>query len=498
MNTLDFTLRLLPELVLLVTAFAVLGLGCVRERRATGAQPESPRRSAAICALGLVVAGGLLIGVVPTGSLENSVLVIDPLTRLFKLVLLVIALAAVALLRECPPERHRAENFAMLLFTTLGLLLVIGTEELLVLFIGLELTAVSLYIMVGFTKSDPKSAEAAFKYFLFGSVAAAFLLFGFSLIFGFTGSTELRGISQSLRAGGIEPILAVGMVMALAGFGFKVAAVPFHLWSPDVYEGAPVPAAALIASGSKVAGFFILAKFLLLGLGGVEGAAGWGAFASGWVPLIGLMAALSMVLGNLAALTQTSVRRLLAYSGIGHAGFMLTALTAATPQALEAVLFYSVIYAVATLGAFGVVALVLRQSGGDRMDDFAGLHQRSPFVSFCMLLFLTSLAGLPPLAGFFGKFFLFTAAMGAGGEGSAPALLWLVGLGLFMSAVSLYYYLIVVKHMFFVAAPEGAQPLGCSKILLTTVGALAGTLLVLGCAPDLLLGPIGRAVSLVF
>ncbi len=498
MNTLDFTVRLLPELALLVTALAVLGFGCVRERRTTGVETQAPNVSAAICALGLVVAGALLMCVVPRGSLPGSVLVIDPMSRLFKLVLLAIALVAVALLRECPPKRHRAENFAMLLFTTLGLLLVVGTEELLVLFIGLELTAVSLYIMVGFTKSDPKSAEAAFKYFLFGSVAAAFLLFGMSLIFGFTGSTELRGISQSLRLGGIEPILAVGLVMALAGFGFKVAAVPFHLWSPDVYEGAPVPAAALIASGSKVAGFFILAKFLLLGFGGVEGAAGWGAFASGWVPLLGLMAALSMVVGNLAALTQSSVRRLLAYSGIGHAGFMLAALSAATPQALEAVLFYSVIYAFATLGAFGVVALVLRHSGGDQLENFAGLHQRSPFVAFCMLLFLASLAGLPPLAGFFGKFFLFTAAMGAIGGESAPALLWLVCLGLFMSAVSLYYYLIVVKQMFFLPAPEGVQPLACSRILLATLAALAGVIVILGCAPDLLLGPIGQAIRLVF
>lgn len=499
MNYSEFTLWLLPELILLLTALAVIGFGCLRRKSADAGTPDRVGFSAILSGIGLVLAGGVLLFISAEGRLADGALVLDPLTRLFKLVLIVLSLVAVGFLRESPPIRHSAENFAMLLFATIGLLLVVGTEELLVLFLALELAALSLYVMVGFTKSDPRSAEAAFKYFIFGSVAAAFLLYGFSLIFGYTGSSDLPGIGLALRNESMEPILAVGLVMALVGFGFKAASVPFHLWSPDVYQGAPVPAAALIASGSKVAGFFILAKFLLLGFSGAEGAAGWGAFAAGWVPLIAVMAALSMVVGNLAALAQTSVRRLLAYSGIGHAGFMLIALMAATPEALSALLFYVVIYAFATLGAFGVVTVVLRNCHGDHITDFVGMGKRAPFLSLCMLFFFASLAGLPPLAGFFGKFFLFTSAMGApSAEGGLPGMLWLVLLALFMSAVSLYYYLKVVQQMFFAPIPADSTlgPVVCSRTLVWIVALLAAAVFILGCVPDLLLAPIERALAM--
>lgn len=494
MNYLEFTTFLLPEIVLLITALAVIGIGC--SRIGSPDKVRSSRISAAVSSAGILTAGAILFFFPQDGSLMGSMLVLDPLTNLFKLVLLAMALAGVVLLLESPPIRHTGENFALLLFASIGMMLVVGTEELLVLFLGLELTGLSLYVLVGFAKSDIRSAEAALKYFLFGSTSAAFLLFGLSLIYGFTGSTQLGEIGAVLQAGSLEPILTVGLAMTLAGFGFKVSAVPFHLWAPDVYEGAPTPAAALVASGSKVAGFFILAKVLLLGFAGMEGSAGWGNFQAGWVPLVGLIAALSMVVGNLAALAQKSVRRLLAYSGVGHVGFILLALMAATPAALNSVLFYVVIYGLTTLGAFGVVAVVLRARGGDRLSDFAGMSRQAPLLSFCLLIFLISLAGLPPLAGFFGKFYLFTSAMGAqSAAGAQPGMLWLVLLALFMSAVSLYYYLLVLKQVFFAEAPERKTAIAPSATATWVCGALAVAIIALGCFPEILLGPISAAVT---
>ncbi len=488
MNYLEFTTFLLPEIILLITALAVIGLGCAR-----GANLNIV---AAVSAFGILVAGGVLLFFPQEGNLLGGMLVGGPLINLFQLVLLTMTLVAVVLLLETPPAKHVGENFALLLFAAIGMMLVVGTEELLVMFLALELTSISLYVLVGFTKSDIRSAEAALKYFLFGSVSAAFLLFGLSLIYGVSGSTELSEIAKVLQGGEMEPILTVGIAMTLAGFGFKVSAVPFHLWAPDVYEGAPTPAAAFIASGSKVAGFFILAKVLLLGFAGMEGSAGWAEYQPGWVPLIGLMAALSMVVGNLAALVQKSVRRLLAYSAIGHVGFILIGLMAATPNALASVLFYVVIYGLTTLGAFGVVAVVLSQRGGDRLSDFAGMSRDAPVLSLCLLIFLISLAGLPPLAGFFGKFYLFTSAMGAQTtEGTQPGMLWLVGLALFMSAVSLYYYLLVLKQIYFAKGADGARAISPSAIVTCTCVVLALAVVVLGCFPNLLLGPIHLAIG---
>ncbi len=494
MNYFDFVKILSPEIVLLLVAMGIIGMGC------RGGKFAEAGACAFLSFVGVLLAVGALIFCAPDGQMAGGMIVLDPLVRLVKFAILAMVAVAVVLLQADRPSYHVAENFAMLLFAAIGLLLIVGTEEMLVIFVGLELAGLALYALAGFARSDLGAAEAALKYFLFGSVAAAFLLYGMSLIFGVCGTTELQAMSAALRKNAQEPILTAGLAMALVGFGFKVAAVPFHLWAPDVYQGAPTPAAAFVASGSKVAGFFILAKFLFIGFGGLEGSAGWGSFAPGWVPMLGVMAALSMVVGNLMALVQKSVRRMLAYSGIGHAGFLLLALMAASAESLEAVVFYTVIYGVATLGAFGVVGVVVRERGGDSFSRFAGLVKREPVLSFSMLVFLCSLAGLPPLAGFFGKFFLFTAAMGAGGIlGAAPGLLWLVALALFFSAVSLYYYLLVLKQIFFVSEDgvAGCRGEGLGVVPRAVIFLLAVVTVGLGCFPDLLLGPIHRAVEVL-
>jgi NADH-quinone oxidoreductase subunit N len=387
---------------------------------------------------------------------------------------------------------HVGEYLALVLLGAVGMLLLTASEDLLMIFISLELTSLSLYILTAFNKRSIRSAEAALKYFLFGGMSAAFTLFGLSWIYGLTGETNLRAIAAALGGRGLDPLLAVAMVMVVIGLGFKVAAAPFHLWAPDAYQGGPTPSAAFIASGSKVAGFFILAKFLVMGFVGTAGSGAWRQFVPGWVPVIALVAALSMVLGNLAAIVQSSVRRLLAYSAIAHAGYILVAVLSHNAHSLAALIYYTLTYGLTVIGAFGVVAVVERGTGDETLSSFAGLSRRAPTVSFCLLIFMLSLAGIPPLAGFFGKFYVFAAALNRG----APdlGLLWLVLLALGMSAVSLYYYLQVLKQVYVAEPPSGSGALPVPAMLQATLCILAAGVLLFGAVPSLLLDPIYGAM----
>src|SRR6185503_9914833 len=388
---------------------------------------------------------------------------------------------------------HVGEFFALLLLATVGMMFLVSSEELLMIFVSLELTSLSLYILTAFNKRIPTSAEAALKYFLFGGMAAAVTLFGMSLIYGLSGATNLRAIAAALAGPTLDPLLLAAIVMTVVGFGFKVAAVPFHLWAPDAYEGAPTPSAAFIASGSKVASFFIAAKVMMIGFAGAEGSAAWRAYATGWVPAVAIGAALSMVLGNFVAIVQSSVRRLIAYSAIAHAGYMLLAVLAHDKEAVASLLYYAVTYGLTTIGAFGVVAVVQDRAGDDNLATFAGLSRRSPVISFCMMIFMLSLAGIPPLAGFFGKFYVFAAAVKTG----APnlGLMWLVILAIAMSAVSLYYYLQVLKQIYVADVPAGAPELRAPILSQVVLSVLAGGVILFGCAPNLLVGVLQRCIA---
>jgi len=283
--------------------------------------------------------------------------------------------------------------------------------------------------------------------------------------------------------------------MTLVGFAFKIAAAPFHLWAPDAYQGAPVPSAAFIASGSKVASFVVLGKIVLVGFGPLHGSAAWHAMVAGWSPVLAALAALSILLGNLVALAQTNVRRLLAYSAIAHGGYTLLGLVAGGRDGFSATLFYTTIYAVTLVGAFGVVALVRRETGSDDLQNFAGLATRSPLFAGCMAIFMLSLAGLPPLAGFFGKFYLFSAAMRADQN---HGLLWLVALALFGSLISLYYYLIVLKVIFVEERAPGISAIKVEWLQRLTLAVLALAVLSLGVMPGPLLSRIVAALPLKF
>jgi NADH-quinone oxidoreductase subunit N len=358
-----------------------------------------------------------------------------------------------------------------------------------------------LYILTAFAKKSGKSAEAAMKYYLFGGMSAAFLLFGFSYLYGVTGSTNLHQIMQAMygsNAINAAPLLLVALVMIAAGLGFKVAAVPFHFWAPDTYEGAPAPAAAFIASVSKVASFALLISISAAALHvfgdahvvrfAVAIQAGqtprFIGFATPWSFALTILAVASMVLGNLAALAQRSVRRLLAYSAIAHAGYILLALAyfSRTPVSAQAVMYYILTYGLTTIGAFGVVGAVERASGSDQMDAFAGLHRRNPVLAAILLVLFLSLAGIPPLVGFWAKFNLFAAVLGVS-KGVVPFAL--VALALAMSAVSLYYYLQVLKCAYVTPALDDSK-ITVHPVTLTALLFIALWVVMMGVFPSIL------------
>ena len=474
----------MPEVFVTMAALTVLLVDLTVMRDAVRVQRR--RIAAMIAAVGCIAASLWLVRAAPVASLAQGMLVSDDLTNLVKLILVLITAFTAVVSIDSDFTEHIGEYQALLLLATLGFLFMVSAEDLLMIFVALELASLSLYVLAGFDKQNPCSAEAAVKYFLFGGMSAAFTLYGLSLIYGLSGSTNLREIARVMQAAVLDPMLATAIVMIFIGFGFKIAAVPFHLWAPDAYQGAPTPSAALIASGSKVASFFVLAKIALIGLSGHQGSGGWHDLVPGWVPVLVVLAALSMVLGNLAAIAQTNVKRLLAYSAIAHAGYALLGLLADSQTGLVALVYYVATYALTLVGAFAVVGIVEDRTGDASMAHFAGLCRRAPFLSFCLMIFVLSLAGIPPLAGFFGKFYVFVAAMG----GKEVRLLWLVILAIATSAISLYYYLQVLKQVYVTQGPEGADPIEAALSTRIAVGLLALLVLVLGCAPNLLVGPI--------
>ena len=491
MKYLDLLRLAAPEAIIVLIALAVLTIGLTGDRSRT--------LPAVIAGLGILLAIFTTLRLPQDANLFHGMFVISPLNSLFKIICLTLALITIPLAVSEKSLRNPGEYLAMLLFGTVGLLLLVGSEEFLMIFIGLELLGLSLYVMAAFDKTDLRSAEAGLKYFLFGSTASAFTLFGISLVYGMSGTTALALISESVTRVPVQPLFAVGIIMTLVGFAFKIAAAPFHLWAPDAYQGAPVSSAAFIASGSKVAAFVALGKIVLTGFAPMQGNAGWHAMMAGWSPVLAVLAALSILLGNFVALIQTNVRRLLAYSAVAHAGYTLLGLVTGGREGFSATLFYTTVYAITLIGAFAVVGLVKRETGGDDFQNFSGLARRSPLVAASMAVFMLSLAGLPPLAGFFGKFYLFSAAFRAGGN---HGLLWLVVLALFGSFVSLYYYLSVLKVIFVDKESESRHSsqlpvrLGLTGHLVATatMAILAAAVLVLGAFPETLLAAIVRSV----
>src|SRR4051812_4359462 len=415
--------------------------------------------------------------------------------------ILVLTALTLLLLIDSQFTRHVGEFVAVVLMSAAGGLIIAGAQDLLIIFLGLELLSLGLYILTAFAKQSGRSAESAIKYYLFGGMSAAFLLFGFSYLYGISGSTNLDSVMQAIHHSNgpsVDPLLLVALVMIAAGLGFKVAAVPFHLWAPDTYEGAPAPAAAFIASVSKVASFALLISIGVAGArvfvaSGVSATAVAEEGRGAWTVLLTVLSLSSMLFGNLAALAQVSVRRLLAYSAIAHAGYILLALayfradaSAHYPSAAAAVLYYILTYGLTTIGAFGVVGVVERAAGSDRMDAFLGLHKRNPLLAAVLLVLFLSLAGIPPLVGFWAKFNLFAVVLSAG-AGRLPFAL--VALAVMLSAVSLYYYLQVLKRAFVMPSiddPDRAGKISTHLVTMLVLLAIAAAVVVMGCFPALL------------
>ena len=502
MNYADLFRVTLPETVLEVTALLVLvvDLGFVRKAALSVRGTVASLLGVAGCLVSawLVVHGG------SSGFAAGNELLLTAggTAAVAQAAILILTALTLLLMVEANFTRHVGEYVAVVLMAATGGLIISAAQDLLVIFAGLELLSLGLYILTAFAKASGRSAEGALKYYLFGGMSAAFLLFGFSYLYGITGTTNLPQIMHNIHhvsGASFDPLLLVSLVMIAAGLGFKVAAVPFHLWAPDAYEGAPAPGAAFIASVSKVASFALLISIGVAGLHGLSGATAGGyetaavstGFRGPWSVILLVLSVASMAWGNLAALAQVSVRRLLAYSAIAHAGYMLLALAflshASATTVSNAILYYILTYGLTTIAAFGVVGVVERATGSDRLDAFLGLHKRNPLLAGVLLVLFLSLAGIPPLVGFWAKFNLFAAVL----EVSAGVVPFaLVALAVAMSAVSLYYYLQVLKRVYVMPAVE-ETPLRLHPVTAIVLVAIAAAVVLLGCFPAWLQGWIG-------
>jgi NADH-quinone oxidoreductase subunit N len=375
-------------------------------------------------------------------------------------------LMSIDFLREHPLPA--GEYHALVLLATCGMIFLVAANDLIVLFLALEIMSVAVYVLAGFLRREARSTEAALKYFLLGAFATGFLLYGIAFFYGAAGSTRLDVIAQAVARDGLRPFTLLGMALVLVGFGFKVALIPFHVWTPDVYEGAPTAVTAFMAAGVKAAAFAAFARVFMGGLGSV---------AASWTGLLWALAALTMTVGNVTAVMQRSVKRMLAYSSIAHAGYALVGVVAASRAGGAALLFYLAVYAFMTLGAFGVVmALGRRGEPNEELSDWAGVGFRHPVLGLSMAVFMLSLAGIPPTAGFAGKFYLFSAAIDAGYVGLAV-------IGVLNSLVSVYYYLGVLVPMYMAEGNRAIVPPSARPYLLTTILVAVAATLVMGILP---------------
>ena len=421
---------LLPTLIVLGTGVLILLLDLVPPRR-------SKEHLGGVALAGIVAA--LLASIAQWGrgarAFRDMVLLDD--YALFLHVVICYAAALAVLLSLDYLRRNGIESgeyYALVLMSTSGMLLLASAGDLLVVFLGIELMSLPLYVLAGLFKTRLAAGEASMKYFLLGAFATAFLLYGTALIFGATGATNLDRIGAASAARPTDPLITVGLGLLLVGFGFKVSSVPFHMWAPDVYQGAPTSITAFIATGSKAAALGALLRVLMVALKGAQ---------PDWTPLLWAVAAVTMTAGNIVAIAQSNLKRMLAYSSVAQVGYMLVGLVAGGVPGAGAVLYYLLAYTFTTIGAFGVILMLVERAGEEAVDlgDYAGLARRHPLLAAALSLYLLSLIGIPPLAGFVGKFYLFGSAVRAG-------YLWLTVLAVLNSAVAAYYYLRVIVYMY--------------------------------------------------
>lgn len=442
-------LPVLPELVLAVGAMALLMLGAFRG-------PQTTSLVTGIAVVLLAVTGALELWL-PAGKLTTfgGSFIVDDYARFLKILALLGSGVTLILSRAYLAEQAKIFEYAILvMLSTVGMMVLISAGDLIMLYLGLELMSLALYVVAASHRDDTKSTEAGLKYFVLGALSSGMLLYGASLIYGFTGTVSFAGIAAEAKSGNIG--LLFGLVFLLAGLCFKVSAVPFHMWTPDVYEGAPTPVTAFFASAPKVAALAVFTRVALTAFPGI---------VPQWQQIVVFVSIASMALGSFAAIGQKNIKRLMAYSSIGHMGFALVGLAAGTQQGAQGVLVYIAIYVAMTLGTFAII-LAMKRNGRavETISDFAGLSRTNPLLAFFFAMFLFSLAGIPPLAGFFAKFYVFLAAIKAG-------LFTLAVIGVVTSVVGAFYYLTIVKVMYFDEPKEAMEPM---RVELRVVLAVAG------------------------
>ena len=415
------------------------------------------------------------------GTQFNEMFKVDSFSLFFNIIFLVstILVALISMSYLDRGDRKQGPYYLLILLATLGMMLMAAGNELIIVFLGLELMSLSLYVLAGFFRDSPASSEAGMKYLLLGAFASAFFLYGIALIYGGAGTTSVPAIAEAITAENKSPLLLAGMFLLVVGFGFKVAIVPFHQWAPDVYEGAPTTIAAFISAGPKAAGFAAFLRIFMEALPNLQ---------VEWSGVLILLAMLTMTVGNVIAIAQTNIKRMLAYSSIAHAGYVLIGLAAANDDGISSVMLYLLIYCVMNIGAFGAVILAKTEDGESLMiSDYAGLGIRKPLLAMFMTVMLLSLAGFPPTAGFVGKFYIFKSAVGAGH-------IWLVIIGAINTAISAFYYLRVVVTMY-MREPEEELEFSpyASTLVVGLILAVVGILLI-GILPSLMLTPAQNSV----
>jgi NADH-quinone oxidoreductase subunit N len=418
---------ILPEILLLLLAAVVMIVDVFLPQ-------ERKKTLGIINVVGLIIILGAAILWRPETELALGGMIRSDLTALVFRAMFIVAAAIVSLISmDFDRLRQDGEYYALVILAALGLGLMALSNDLIMLYVAMELTSITQYLLVGYLRDTPRSSEAGMKYFLFGAVASTVMLYGLSLLYGFTGQTNFSAVAAGLNGVDGPPVL-MAMILIAVGFGFKVAAVPFHFWTPDVYEGAPTPITGYISVASKAAGFAVLVRVFNVVFPVTSQ-------HSEWVNLVETLSIVTMTLGNVLAIPQRNIKRMLAYSSIAQAGYVLIGVAAVSRLGVAAAIFYLGVYVLTNLAAFTTVILVTNKTGGDEVMDFAALGRRSPYLSLLMMLALLSLAGVPPLAGFFGKLFVFQAAIEAG-------LVRLVIIGVLNAIIGLYYYLTVIKVMF--------------------------------------------------
>lgn len=465
---------ILPELLLTAGGLAVIGADLLWKRREV---------SAAVAAASFIAT---LAGLWPlrgvTGEAWQGMLVVDSFALFFKALFAATGLLVVLLAHPYVERRglHAGEFYALVVFAVLGMSMMAGSRDLLMIYLGLELLSISSYVLAGMLKDDDRSLEASLKYFLIGAMTSALLLFGLSLVYGVSGSTHVEAIRHAVAVGGDwRPVAVAGMWFLLAGFAFKVAAVPFHMWAPDVYHGAPTPVAALLIAGSEAAAFSAIIRVFTTG---------FVPLADQWRTIFAVLAVATMTYGNAAALVQTSAKRMMAYSAIAQAGYVLVGLAVGTPEAVGAMLYYLLAYLFMVAGTFAVIAWLSLSRPQEMLDDFEGLGRSVPWVAAAVVVFMISFIGIPPTAGFLGKFYLIRAAVSAD-------MVWLAVVMVVNSAISAGYYYGIVRRMYLTQQTASTVALPASTALVVGVAAAATVLLML--MPQPIINWLNAAQSVV-